>query len=95
MIQIDLSGWPLTAAPDVASIDDDDAFDLILLSISASGSAPSRFSSVPPGVLGVLADEPNEAKAPDPSPNAFDAPAPGEETPPERGDMALKGLVRP
>lgn len=95
MIQIDFSGWPLTSPTDVASIDDEEAFDLTLLSINASGSFPSRFSSVPPGVLGVLAEEPNEAKAPDPRPNALDALAPGEETPPERGDMALKGLARP
>lgn len=49
-----------------------------------------------PGVLGVFAEEPKEANAPEPSPKAFDAPADGEETPVERGeDMALKGLDRP
>ena len=44
-----------------------------------------------PGVLGV----PKEANAPEPSPKADEALVEGEETPPERGEMALKGLERP
>lgn len=38
--------------------------------------------------------DPNEAKAPEPSPNADEAATDGEETVDERGDMALKGLER-
>lgn len=44
----------------------------------------------PPGVLGVFA-EPNEAKAPVPSPNADEAPAPGDLI--EAGGAAPNGLV--
>ena len=56
----------------------------------------SRFSrgvlrSEPPGVLGA----PKDAKAPDPRPNADEAFVDGEDTPPERGDRALKGFDRP
>lgn len=51
-------------------------------------------SSPLPGDFGVLAD-PNEAKAPEPSPKAEEAP--GEATPPVvlRGAMALKGFDLP
>lgn len=50
--------------------------------------------SKPPGVFGVLADDPNEAKAPDPRPKAEEAPAEGEETFGDNGAIALKGLER-
>lgn len=47
-----------------------------------------------PGVLGVLAEDPNDANAPDPNPNAEDAPLVGEATlDGVKGEMPLKGLV--
>jgi hypothetical protein len=42
-----------------------------------------------------LVDDPNEAKAPDPSPKAEEAPAEGDDTFGESGAIALKGLERP
>lgn len=48
-----------------------------------------------PVVLGVFAVEPKDANAPDPRPNAEEAPAEGEETFVDRGEIALKGLERP
>ena len=48
-------------------------------------------SKAPPGVFGVLA-EPKDANAPDPRPNALDAPTVGEARVVE-GDMALKGFL--
>ena len=49
-----------------------------------------------PGVFGALLEDPNEAKAPDPSPNAEDAPAVGDATAPlPPGVSALKGLGLP
>jgi hypothetical protein len=47
-------------------------------------------SNPPPGVFGVFA-EPKDANAPDPSPNALDAPAVGEAS--AEGDMALNGFL--
>lgn len=47
------------------------------------------------GVLDNFTEDPNEANAPDPRPNADEALPDGEETPAERGDNALKGLDRP
>lgn len=64
---------------------------------SSCSGATSRFSpgvftsDEPPGVFGA----PNEAKAPDPSPKAEEALVDGEETPPDSGDIALKGFERP
>ena len=48
-------------------------------------------SKAPPGVLEVFA-APKDANAPDPRPNALDAPAVGEARELE-GDMALKGFL--
>ena len=47
-------------------------------------------SEMPPGVLGA----PKDANAPDPSPNAEEAPADGEETPVVEGERELKGFDR-
>lgn len=47
------------------------------------------------GALGSFTEAPNEANAPEPRPNADEALPDGEETPAERGDIALKGLDRP
>jgi hypothetical protein len=49
-------------------------------------------SSAPPGVFGVLED-PKDAKAPDPRPNALAAPAVGEARELAEGDIALKGFL--
>ena len=50
-------------------------------------------SKTPPGVFGVFA-EPKDANAPDPRPNALDAPVVGEATEVEvEGGMALKGFL--
>ncbi len=49
-------------------------------------------SNVPLGVFGVLED-PKEANAPDPKPNALDAPAVGDEMEDADGGIALKGVL--
>lgn len=49
-------------------------------------------SRAAPGVFGVL-DAPKEANAPDPSPNALDAPAAGEEMVVDDGVATLKGFL--
>lgn len=49
-------------------------------------------SSAPPGVLGVFAD-PKEANAPEPRPNALDAPVVGDAKEVVEGDMAPKGFL--
>jgi len=52
-------------------------------------------SNAVPGVLGVLPAEPNDAKAPEPSPNA-DEPVVGEASPgPVMGERAVKGFRPP
>lgn len=53
-------------------------------------------SKAVPGVLGVLAAEPNEAKAPEPRPKADEPPVVGDASPPGvNGGMALKGFRPP
>lgn len=49
-------------------------------------------SNTPPGVFGVFV-EPKEANAPDPRPNALDAPAVGDAREPVEGDIELKGFL--
>lgn len=48
-----------------------------------------------PGVFGVFAEDPKDAKAPEPRPKADEAPELGEETLVDNGEIALKGLDRP
>jgi hypothetical protein len=61
-------------------------------SVEISRLSPGVFTSEePPGVLGA----PNEAKAPEPRPNADEALVEGEETPADSGEIALKGFERP
>ena len=48
-----------------------------------------------PAVFGVFADDPKDAKAPEPRPKADDAPAEGEETFVDSGEAVLKGFERP
>jgi hypothetical protein len=53
-------------------------------------------SKAVPGVFGVLAADPNEEKAPDPRPNAAEAPPVGDDIPAVvRDGIVLKGLERP
>lgn len=53
-------------------------------------------SKAEPGVLGVFAEEPKDAKAPEPSPNAVEAPVVGEANAPGvSGGMALNGFLPP
>lgn len=47
------------------------------------------------GVLGVFAEEPKDAKAPEPRPNAEEAPGLGEETLVESGAIPLKAFDLP
>ncbi len=49
-------------------------------------------SNAPPGVFGVL-EEPKDANAPDPRPNALAAPAVGEARELAEGDIALNGFL--
>lgn len=98
-IHVDFRGWSLVVPVGEVSRDEEEVLDLMFPEDEVYGSVVSRLSFADPsskalpGVLGVF--EPKEAKAPEPSPKAFEAPADGEETPPERGDIALKGLDRP
>jgi hypothetical protein len=89
IIQVDLSGCSLSvkATPLVLPASVAEAW-----STGFSRFSPGVFRSEgAPGVLGV----PNDAKAPEPRPNAEEAFVDGEDTPPERGERALKGLDRP
>jgi hypothetical protein len=53
-------------------------------------------SKAVPGVFGVFDADPNDANAPDPRPNAVDAPTVGDATlAGTTGDIVLKGLDRP
>lgn len=66
--------------------------------VEGDATAPAALpkSNAVPGVLGVFVAEPNDAKAPDPSPKAVEAPVVGEAmVPVDKGGMALKGLERP
>ena len=63
-------------------------------SLSPTADVGVPKSKAVPGVFGVLADEPKEANAPDPSPNADDAPVEGDVTlVVARGGMPLRGFV--
>lgn len=68
------------------------------LSLSLSLFSPAAVDGVEksrlvPGVLGVLAEDPNDAKAPDPRPKAEDAPLVGEAVfVVVKGAMPLNGL---
>lgn len=88
--------------------EDVEAFDVTLLLPASLMPSLPRFSGPGagdataepksrdvPGVLGVFAEEPKEAKAPEPRPKAEEAPDVGEETLVDNGEMALKGLDLP
>lgn len=86
--------------------EDVDAFGLISAPLVSLITSLSRFSNPgvvellksrdAPGVRGVLAEDPKDANAPDPSPKADDAPFVGEATLLLlRGEMPLNGLGLP
>jgi len=104
-IQVDLRGCSDDALGDLLFKEIVEFFCLMseeLLSLAcsfsrfslATGVELSKSSDVP-GVRGVLADKPNDAKAPDPSPNADEAPPlVGEATLVVlKGAIPLRGLV--
>lgn len=103
-IHVDLRGCSLSVEAVVLS-DDAEPFAFTVSVPVPSTSCVSFFSpelfeeprsNVPPeGVFGVLAEDPNDANAPDPRPNADEAFIDGDDAPAERGDIALKGLDRP
>ncbi len=73
---------------------------LSFLSDKVVGAGPAMAadlkSKAVPGVFGVLAAEPNDANAPEPSPKAVDAPAVGDVSPlGVIGERALKGFRPP
>lgn len=74
--------------------------DFSLLSVGVAGDvaaiAADLKSKALPGVLGVLAEEPKDAKAPEPRPNAVEPPVVGDARPPGvKGGIALKGFRPP
>ncbi len=86
--------------------EDEDALGLISIPPVSFAVSFSRFSTPRvvepprsrevPGVLGVLAEDPKDANAPDPSPKAEDAPFVGGVILfVFKGDMPLKGLALP
>lgn len=70
---------------------------LSFFSAGVVGAVKDLKSNAVPGVLGVFVDDPNEAKAPDPRPNAEEPPAVGEaRAPGVNGELtALKGFLPP
>lgn len=63
---------------------------------TVAGVAAVLKSNAVPGVLGVLLADPNEAKAPEPSPKAEEPPVVGDASAPGvNGEMALNGLRPP
>ena len=65
-----------------------------LLCLSAVVGVALPKSSDVPGVRGVLPEAPKDANAPEPNPNAEDAPLPGDVTPEVvKGVMPLNGLL--
>jgi len=90
-------GIPLAYETDLFDADLLSSFSDSFLSCGAAEvgveSGPLPKSKAVPGVFGVLAVEPNDANAPDPSPNAEDPPTLGEATVLAlRGVLALNGL---
>ena len=106
-IQVDFSGCSDASMDDLLARDEVDAFGLISApdasfpdSLSLLSKAefdtfpkPPRRSELP-GVLGVLAEDPKEANAPEPSPNAEDAPfgVGDDKFVVLRGEIPLKGF---
>ena len=99
---MDFRGCSEEVVDDLLVNDASDAFGLTSAPPLSFEASFSRFSvaelellksKAVPGVFGVLPDDPNEAKAPEPSPNAEEAPLVGEATlVVVTGAMPLKGL---
>lgn len=87
MTQVDFKGWSFGPGIGAAG----EAGNLFLRLRDSVEDASSGMASRLTSDLGA----PNDANAPDPRPKADEAFVDGEETPPERGEMALKGLDRP
>ena len=69
------------------------SFSISLLCLSAAAGVELPKSSDVPGVRGVLPEAPKEAKAPEPNPNAEDAPLVGDAiVEVVKGAIPLKGL---
>lgn len=103
-IQVDLRGCSSGVLEVLLVSDDCDGFALIppsipdfefslrLFSLIVDGVGLQKSSDVP-GVLGVLLEDPNDANAPEPKPNAEEAPFVGDATLlVVNGAMPLKGL---
>ena len=91
-------GWSEVVGDVLVSSDDDEPFGLTFSSFAAVFSdfslASGANSVLAPGVLGVFVAEPKDAKAPDPRPNAEDAPTVGEATAALADDVReLNGLA--
>ena len=84
---------------DLLASEETEAFGLTVASLLFSFSCFSLESCVDselvPGVLGTLLEVPKDAKAPDPRPNAEEAPVVGEATVALEDVMELKGLGLP
>ena len=98
-----MSGCSGAVFDDLLAKDDEDACVLTLSPLSFPESF-SRLSTelepksrAVPGDLGVLTDDPKDANAPEPRPNAEEAPAVGEATlvVVVDGEMVLKGFDLP
>lgn len=67
-------------------------FSVVGVWVFAAPPTAELKSSALPGVFGVLED-PKEANAPDPRPNALEAPAVGDASEEAEGDIELKGFL--
>lgn len=103
---MDFRGWSEDVLDGLPLNDAEDAFGLrsappFSFALSFCRFSPVAFAEVPllkssdvPGVLGVLAEDPKEAKAPEPSPKAEEAPDVGDATlVVVKGAIPLNGLV--
>ena len=100
--QVDLSGCSGAVFEALLAKDEEDACVFTLSPLISFPESFSRLSTelepksrAVPGDLGVLADDPKDANAPEPSPNAEEAPAVGEATLVVDEDSVLKGLGLP
>jgi len=99
--QVCLKGWERGGVADLESARE--AFDIFvtmsLACFSMAGVLADNATTLPksravPGVFGIFED-PKDANAPEPRPNALDAPAVGEAMEVTEGDAVLKGFLVP
>jgi hypothetical protein len=107
-IQVDFSGFSEVVLGERLVSEDVDPLDVTLLfpaslapslpgfstAEAADATAEPKSTDVP-GVFGVFAEDPKDAKAPEPRPNAEEAPELGEETLVESGDIPLNAFDLP